>query len=415
MHKQESWSAEKVVLTFVAIVFVLVSGAWGASEQVLYNFTGAPTGMYPLASLVFDGAGNLYGTTADGGNDKACPSSGCGVVFELVPAAGGWTETVIHTFSRRDGAYPAAHLVFDHAGNLYGTTQFGGKNDMGVVFELTPATGGGWTEKVLHSFTSGYDGGQPAAGLAIDAAGNLYGTTEYGGARSKGVAFELLPTSTGWKHKVLHSFGAHGVRPIGGLVLDQAGNLYGTTSEGGNREGHGLVFELTPKASGPWNEIVLYKFQGQPDGGKDGTDPMADLNFDGQGNLYGTTYRGGTHHGRGVIFKLTPSSGGTWTNTILHYAGRKGGCRYRSGLIFDNAGNLYGTATFGGGIGGGVVFRLTPTTSGFWKETVLHSFGGTEDGTEPVGGLVFDTAGNLYGTTVYGGTGGDGTLFEVTR
>lgn len=236
-----------------------------------------------------------------------------------------------------------------------------------------------------------------------------------GGRYLNGVAFELLPTSSGWKHNVLHSFGPHGTLPVGGLVLDHAGNLYGTTSKGGNSLGHGLVFELTPNASGPWNEIVLYKFQGKADGGDDGTEPLGDLIFDAQGNLYGTTLRGGPHHrGRGVIFKLSPSSGGIWTRTILHYAGRKGGYGYRSGLIFDTAGNLYGTAELGGGLVGGVVFRLTPTSKGFWKETVLHSFGNGSGEVLPVGGLVFDTAGNLYGTTEYGGTSNDGTVFEVT-
>jgi uncharacterized repeat protein (TIGR03803 family) len=416
MHNQKSWSAVNAALAIISITLMLVSGAWAATEQVLYNFTGA-TGQYPQAGLIFDRAGNLYGTAAVGGNEKACPGAGCGVVFELMPASGGgWTETVIHTFDRKDGAYPIAPLVFDQAGNLYGTTEAGGKHGYGVVFELMPAIGGGWAEKVLHSFTLGYDGAYPMAGLAIDAAGNLYGTAEEGGQYRNGVAFELLPTSSGWKHNILHSFELHGMRPVGGLVLDSAGNLYGTTSEGGNTAGRGLVFELTPNASGPWNEIVLYKFQGQGHAGHDGAHPYGNLIFDGQGNLYGTTWNGGPHHnGRGVIFKLSPSSGGTWTETILHYAGRKGGYGYRSGLIFDTAGNLYGTGERGGGLSGGVVFRLTPTSKGLWKESVLHSFGsGTGDGVIPAGGLVFDKAGNLYGTTEYGGASNDGTVFELT-
>jgi uncharacterized repeat protein (TIGR03803 family) len=416
MHHPKCWSATKAGLPIVAVTLMLVSGAWAATEQVLYSFT-ATTGQYPQASLIFDGVGNLYGTAAVGGNEKACPGAGCGVVFELTPASGGgWTETVLHTFDSKDGAYPIAPLVFDQAGNLYGTTQSGGQHGYGVVFELTPATGGGWTEKVLHSFTLGYDGAYPMAGLAIDAAGNLYGTAEEGGQYGNGVAFELLPTSSGWRHNILHSFGLHGTRPVGGLVLDHAGNLYGTTSMGGSSYGHGLVFELTPNANGPWNEIVLYKFRGKGHEGDDGAHPFGNLIFDGQGNLYGTTLRGGPHHnGRGVIFKLSPSSGGTWTETILHYGGRKGGYWYHSGLIFDAAGNLYGTAEYGGGLEGGVVFRLTPTSKGFWKESVLHSFGGDSgDGVLPVGGLVFDEAGNLYGTTQFGGTSSDGTVFEVT-
>lgn len=171
MHNQKPRSAAKANLAIVAVTLMLVSSAWAATEQVLYNFTG-PTGQYPQAGMIFDGAGNLYGTAAEGGNDKACRGGGCGVVFELTPSSGGgWTETVIHAFDRRDGEYPTQPLVFDQAGNLYGTTQFGGKHGNGVVFELTPATGGGWTEKVLHSFTGGYDGANPMAGLAIDGAG----------------------------------------------------------------------------------------------------------------------------------------------------------------------------------------------------------------------------------------------------
>jgi uncharacterized repeat protein (TIGR03803 family) len=170
---------------------------------------------------------------------------------------------------------------------------------------------------------------------------------------------------------------------------------------------------MSPTASGPWTETFLYEFQGSRHGGKDGRAPWSELVFDGQGNLYGTTFAGGPHHGRGTIFKLTPSAGG-WTETVLHYGGRKGGYGYRSGLIFDAAGNLYGTAELGAGLGAGAVFRLTPTTSGFWKETVLHSFGSGSDGRLPIAGLILDAAGNLYGTTMGGGTKVVGTVFEVT-
>ncbi len=410
MHKQNSWSAEKVVLVLLSMTVMLVSGARAATEQVLHNFTGA-TGASPYAALIFDGAGNLYGTTLDGGDDKAC-SGGCGVVFELTPASGGtWTQTVIHTFRGKDGANPMAGLVFDKAGNLYGTTRYGGGHDEGVVFELTPASGDGWKEKILHSFYRPYGGELPVAGLVFDAAGNLYGTTLAG---YFGAVYELAPTSSGWTYKVLHTFyGLHGKYLFGGLVLDQAGNLYGTTANGGHKNGGGLVFELTPTASGPWTETVLYEFQGRKRSGKDGRAPVSELVFDKQGSLYGTTSEGGPHHSRGTIFKLTPSSGGGWKETVLHYGGEKGGYGYKSGLIFDAEGNLYGTAAGGGGLGSGTVFRLTPTSSGFWKETVLHSFG-AGDGESPVAKLVFDSAGNLYGTTLGGGTSSDGTVFEVT-
>jgi uncharacterized repeat protein (TIGR03803 family) len=397
------------------MTLILASGAWPATEQVIYSVAADSGGYSPHAGLIFDAAGNLYGTTALGEGGKKCGTE-CGMVFELSPASGGgWTETVLHVFTGNDGSIPIAGLVFDKAGNLYGTTQFGGVHNWGVVFELTPDAGGGWTEKVLHSF-SGPDGQYPSSGLAIDAAGNLYGTAEFGGSRFEGVAFELMPTPTGWKHKVLRNFGLHGIRPYGGLVLDSAGNLYGTTTGGGSSIGAGVVFELTPNTKGVWNEIVLYEFQGGRHGGKDGRYPLAGLVFDGQGNLYGTTAFGGVrHHGRGMIFKLTPSSDGSWKKSVLHYGGHKGGYGYIAALVFDTAGNLYGTATVGGGLGRGVVFRLKPTTSGFWTEEVLHSFGGGSDGAYPYADLIWDTAGNLYGTTTQGGGSYEGgTVFEIT-
>ena len=410
MHIQRSWSAKNAALAIVAITFMLASGAWAATEQVLFNFTGSD-GSNPRSALIIDGAGNIYGTASSGGDTKDC-TSGCGVVFELSPTSGGgWTQTVLHAFNGKDGAYPTAGLVFDKAGNLYGTTFQGGAHNDGVVFELIPGSAH-WTEKVLHTFDLGYRGQFPVAGLIIDGAGNLYGTTEAG---YFGAVFELTPTSSGWTFKVLHSFrGSQGKHLFGKLVLDHAGNLYGTTANGGHGNGGGIVFELTPSASGPWTETVLYEFQGGRHGGKDGREPMSDLVFDGQGNLYGTTFAGGVHaQGRGTIFKLTPSSSG-WTETILHYGGAKGGFGYRSGLIVDASGNLYGTADYGGGFRRGTVFRLTPTATGFWKETVLHSFGGAGDGINPVAGLVRDAAGNLYGTTLGGGTASVGTVFEVT-
>lgn len=397
MYEQEFWSAKKAVLTIVAITFMLVSGAWAATEQVLYSFNGT-TGREPSGGLIFDKAGNLYGATSEGG------AHDLGVVFELTPASGGgWTETVIHSFNGSDGDSPTAPLVFDQEGNLYGTTSRGG-TDYGTVFELTPNADGSWSESVLHSFTGGDDGAFPLPGLAIDPAGNLYGTTYMGGRYKVGVAFELLPTSSGWKHKVLWTFGPKGGKwPQGGLIFDQAGNLYGTTSGGG--KGVGVAFELTSNANGAWKETVLYVFFRRD------SQPVGQLTFDGQGNLYGTT-----NYLYGAIFKLSPTSGGAWKQTILHYGGHKGGYHIFD-LIFDAAGNLYGAAESGGGLGfsGGDVFRLTPTSKGFWKEKVLHSFGSANDGSNPVGGLVFDSAGNLYGVTYHGPSNpNDGTVFEVT-
>ena len=413
MRNKNFWSSQKIRLAIVAQMLILVSGSWAATEQVLASLGSGVTGGHPQGGVIFDSAGNLYGTAAAGGDYKAC-TYGCGVVFELTPSSGGWIQTTIHTFNGKDGDNPAGTLVFDQAGSLYGTTQFGGADNRGVVFELTPTTGGGWTEKVLHSF-AGDDGELPHSGLIMDAAGDLYGTTEFGGSRGQGVAFELLPTSTGWRHKVLRNFGLHGIRPYGGLVLDQMGNLYGTTTGGGNTIGGGVVFELTPNAKGVWNELVLYEFRGRRRGGKDGRYPVAALIFDGQGNLYGTTVFGGvTHHGRGTIFKLTPSTSGPWKETELHYGGRKGGYGYLGALTFDAAGNLYGTAYAGGGNSLGAIFRLEPTKAGFWMEKVIYSFQCCSDGRFPEAGLIRDAGGNLFGTTTDGGTYDDGAVFEIT-
>jgi uncharacterized repeat protein (TIGR03803 family) len=238
-------------------------------------------------------------------------------VFELSPnAGGGWTEKVLHSFKNNgnDGSSSYASLIFDGVGNLYGTTAGGGAKSLGTVFELRPKTGGGWTEKLLHSFIdSGKDGYYPEAGLIFDASGNLYGTTAFGGSGSCtdgcGTVFELTPkTGGGWTEKILHNLnnnGKDGYYPFArGLIFDGAGNLYGTTESGGSgscRDGCGTVFELTPKTGGGWTEKVLYNFKNNS---RDGRKPGAGLIFDASGNLYGTTYGGG--HGGGTVFEITP-------------------------------------------------------------------------------------------------------------
>ena len=369
-------------------------------------------GGYCAAGLILDAAGNLYGTTQYGGSDDR------GVVFKLTPGVdGSWTERVLHSFGT-DGAEPVAGLIFDAAGNLYGTTEVSGKVGGGVVFKLTPKADGTWTESVLHNFgVSHKDGTNPAAGLIFDADRNLYGTTLNGGAAEFGTVFRLTRDADGsWKEKVLYSF-AGGIKdgggPEAGLIFDTTGNLYGTTNAGGaNNEG--TVFKLMPQADGSWKEKVLYSFIG---GIKDGGGPSAGLIFDTAGNLFGTTAGGGAY-GRGVVFQLTPNSNGSWKEKLLHQftAGKDGGYP-NAGLIFDHAGNLYGTTTYGGpnDCAGscGVVFRLAPRSKSGWRETVLHTFSG-RPGANPVAGVIFDAAGNLYGTT-HGDTYNTfGSVFEIT-
>jgi uncharacterized repeat protein (TIGR03803 family) len=403
-------------------VALLVTSTWAATnwkEKVLHNFGNGTDGDYLYGGLISNAAGNLYGTTYQGG------TFGHGTVFELTPAAGGgWTEQVLHSFGNgTDGAYLYGGLILDAAGNLYGTTYVGGTYGHGTVFELTPTAGGGWTELVLYSFcsqTNCTDGGFPRdGGLIFDAVGNLYGVTTEDGAYGGGTVFELTPTAGGgWTEQVLHSFSSYpgdGAGPYGSLIFDKNGNLYGTT-QGGGTFSNGTVFELTPTAGGGWTETVLHSFNNN---GADGFHPADGVIFDTAGNLYGTTlddgYFGcprGTYCG--TVFELTPKAGGGWTEQVLHrFNGTDGDIP--SGLIFDAVGNLYGPTADGGDYGGGTVFELTPTADGGWTETVLHSFGNSGTGAVvPVGDLIFDAAGNLYGTSEGGGTYGGGTVFELT-
>jgi len=397
---------------------LFVTGACAA--EVLHNFFGnREDGSNPEGSLIFDAAGNLYGTTAYGGPDI---DKKHGTVFELTPNAdGSWTKKDLHDFGRDpDGVSPVASLVFDSAGNLYGTTITGGHDlTSGIVFELMPNGDGSWTENILRFFfPDGPRGSAPADGLIFDSMGNLYGTTTTGSLT--GVVFELKPKAGGtWTEKVLHSFsgGNQGSFPYAGLILDAAGNLYGTTA-GTLRIGediidYGTVFELMPSAGGGWDFKILHEFKND---GKDGFTPVAGLTFDADGNLYGTTYGGG-NFGGGTAFELTPNADGTWTEKILHKFKNDGkdGYSVRGGLTFDSAGSLYGTTVAGGSDNMGTVFKLTPTAEGRWTEKIVHNFKNDgKDGNAPFAGVIIDASGNLYGTTRTGGTHNGGTVFKIT-
>jgi uncharacterized repeat protein (TIGR03803 family) len=266
-------------------------GTW--TENVLYRFSG-PDGGDPLASLIFDATGNLYGTTADGG------ASDAGTVFKLTPNSDGtWTESVLHSFSGPDGGTPYAGLIFDAAGNLYGTTSSGGAGGGGVVFELTPNSHGSWKEHVLHAFKGEKDGATPYASLTFDPAGNLYGTTYSGGAHKNGVVFKL---DSNHKFTVIHAFNKDGANPYAGLTLDAAGNLYGTTVNGASNNG-GVVFKLAPRQGGGWAySVVLPVFQGTP-----GLNPHGTPVLDKAGHLYGTTLNcANGEKCRGIAFEVTP-------------------------------------------------------------------------------------------------------------
>jgi uncharacterized repeat protein (TIGR03803 family) len=330
-------------------------GSW--TEKVLYYFcslTGCRDGIFPgNASLIFDTAGNLYGTTNGGG----------GVVFKLTPNSdGSWTESVLHAFTDSlDGSEPSG-LIFDTAGNLYGTTENGGVGAAGTVFKLTPNKDGSWTEIVLYSFTGGDDGLDPSGGVIMDTMGNLFGTTTSGGTQGRGNVFQLTPGSDGsWTESTLYSFtgGAHhdGDHPSAGLTFDTAGNIYGTTESGGSK-GFGTAFQLTKNSNGGWEESVLHNFEDDP-----AACPQATMIFDAMGSLYGTTVSGcNFDHGHGAVFELTPQSGGGWEYRIVHAFENKPAAHAFDRLVLDSAGNLYGTTRdCGSGYKcKGVAFEITP-------------------------------------------------------
>jgi uncharacterized repeat protein (TIGR03803 family) len=416
-----TWAASLLII----VILILATSTLAQSKyKTLHRFSGngrGKNGLRPMASLIFDNAGNLYSTTPSGG------AYGHGTVFELTHNPdGSWTESVLYSFCSitncSDGGRPEAGLIFDQAGNLYGTTYEGGSAyfSAGTVFKLSPKVDGGWTESVLHTFcsvTNCRDGEHPSASLIFDQTGNLYGTTQYGGSVADGVVFELTPHAGSWSERVLYNFCSLAVCSDGGgpyarLIFDQAGSLYGTGSVGGGNN-CGVVFELTHTARGRWKEQVLHQFNYS-----DGCEPVAGVVFDQAGNLYGTTWVGGDSFS-GVAFRLTQNQDGSWKEKVLHtFTGGKDGYGPIGGLTFDQTGTLYGTAEAGGkmdtcrGSGCGVVFKLSPNSKGNWKETVLHNFVELP-GAYPLAALIFDASGKMYGTTE-GDTASYGSVFEIT-
>jgi uncharacterized repeat protein (TIGR03803 family) len=392
----------------LVLAIVLVSTARAQPKfRILHT---VPGGLF--SGLTFDAKGNLYGVTGAGGDDNH------GTIFELAPGEHGWTLTTLHGFNGQDGGSPNGGLVFDAAGNFYGTALGGrGLQDGGVVYEVMRKANG-WTFDVLYEFCLQYhcpDGGTPQSGVILDTSGNLYGTTAGGGEHGDGIVFELTSGSGGWDEMIVHSFNyADGASPYAALISDKAGDLYGTTFSGG-AYGGGSVFRLKRASSGEWNERVLYSFCANGFPCKDGLGPYAGVVLDGSGNLYGTTEQGGgntcgeTHCG--TVYSLTPTQSGHWKHTMLYAFPNPGdGTFPTGGVIIDKAGNLYG-ATVAGGIGGcsggcGVAYKLAPEAGGKWKYTVLHRFDGS-DGAQPLGGLIFDREGNLYGTAY-------SVVFEIT-
>jgi len=340
------------------------------------------------------------------------------VALTTVPTASATPRlTVIYTFALfGDGNSPQAALIVDATGALIGTTYAGGDFNVGTAFKLAPsATGRRWKKTELRSFGNG-KGDNPAAALIAGPDGTLYGTTEFGGAFGKGTVFSLTPPPLGtkrWKLTVLHSFaGTDGERPVAGLIMDAEGALYGTTRFGGTAA-KGTVFRLTPPAEGEtrWKQRVLHSFLG----GTDGEEPYASLIADQNGVLYGTTFYGGASSG--TVFKLAPPAPGKkrWKITILHsFSGNEGNRPYAR-LVAGPDGTLYGTTYYGGTAGDGTVFSLTPPQAGLsqWTLKTLYDFAGGVNGARPYAGLIRDQAGALFGTTYLGGASDMGTVFRL--
>ncbi|HTS36455.1 MAG TPA: choice-of-anchor tandem repeat GloVer-containing protein [Candidatus Solibacter sp.] len=409
----------QLCLALVALSVLLSTAVWAQySELTAHNFGAvANDALNPTTGLVEDSAGNLYGTAAQGG-------LGFGAAYELSPAhGGGYNETLIYLFAGgTDAAQPSGSLIIDASGNLYGVSQAGGANNRGTVYELSPSTGG-WTEKILYSFQGNSDGQSPTGSVTFDKNGNLYGTTLQGGGSSNcfqgcGTVFIMTPTSTGWVEKPIVGFsgGSDGGAPSGNLLIDINLNVYGTTLEGGvvNSNcpvGCGLVFRLVPQLT-YWRMSRLFTFQG----GGSGSGPSG-LAFDALGNLYGDTSLGGpictVDVGCGVVYQLTPAVG-QWKQRILHaFTGRLDGAQ-PAGVAFDSLGNLFGTTNYGNVGNNGIVWELTPTTSGPWTLTRIYSFGHGFSGARPDAGVIVDANGNLFGTTSAGGASGRGTAFTLT-
>lgn len=397
------------VVGTLAALFILMQASRAYAQdtyKILHPFDWAAL---PSGALTLDAKGDLYGTTEQGGQDnKANCSRGCGTVYELVPGTDGvWTTKFLYIFpGGRDGYDPNGGMIFDKAGNLYGTTASWALFELAAntngswtysvipgcaargltldspgnlygsgcnsVFRLAPHADGSWTETTLHSFSDAAKGKTPNGELIFDQAGNLYGTTAIGGDLSGGTL------------------------------------------------GCGVVFELSPGSGDSWTETVLYTFVCSTDGGEtDGAYPNAGLAIDSVGNLYGTTAQGGDRHcgyanaGCGIAFKLAPNPGGAWKETVLHrFTGGWDGAGPQGPLVLDKVGNLYGTSEIGGATGFGAVYELSMSSGGNWTENVLHSFLGYAIGT--LAPVIFDPSGNLYGTAYEGGIDNHGLVFEIT-
>jgi uncharacterized repeat protein (TIGR03803 family) len=395
-------------------VIALLATAAAATENILYNFAGDEDGEYADTGVVLDSAGNIYGVTIEGGAHSS------GTVWRITASG---EHTVLYNFGGgADGSEPYKGVTLDAAGNLYGTTVAGGDNacdgGCGVVYKLTKS-GGTWKQTVLHAFTGGADGSGAGSPLILDKHGNIYGMTPAGGVSGGcfgmgcGVVFRLAPDGTGkYSFRVLHTFtgDTDGFGGSAGRLLLRHGRIFGVATQGG-ANGWGVAFEMTPTPTGEWKFQTIYAFGGMPDAGS----PYGGLIADKSGNLYGTTYFGGTN-GFGSVYRLE-RNGTSWTEAVLYsFQGGADGDSPLSTLAFDGAGNLFGTTSLDGDpdCACGTIFELSPASGG-WTETVVHVFtGASGDGAFPYPGVVRAPSGTFYGAARNGGSNDDGAIFTVT-
>ncbi len=402
----------RFVVGILAITIPVSPAAQAQTFRVIHTFAGGADGAIPLAGLISDRAGNLYGTAGGGGKTSgSCGSFGCGTAFRLKSSASGWTLTPLYVFQGgMDGANPEARMVLATSGVLFGTTAYGGGNrcnntTCGTAFSLRPSAAAcktalcGWDETVLYRFLGSPYAGVPTGGpLVFDQAGNLYGVAGYG-STGYGTIYELTSSGGTWSEVDL----AEADNSSSGVVFDNAGSLYGT-NEG---QGYGGIFQLVHSGSG-WNWNQLYSIINVPE---DGALTYGGVILDGAGNIYGSTVEAGPGNG-GTVFELSAAS---WNFEVLY--GFNDGTGPEESLTMDSAGNLYGTTWGGGTYSSGTVFKLSPSANG-WVYSNLYDFTGGSDGAHPVSNVVLDAQGNLYGTASHGGSGscnnGCGVVWEIT-
>ena len=396
--------------------------------HVLHSFSGTD-GALPGAAVLVGVGGALFGTTEAGGVKNL------GTAYELAPSGSGYVETILHSFvgGALDGAEPVAPVVADASGNLYGTTPGGGvqlaarhcahsqyAQGCGILFTLTPSASG-YTERTMYRFMGGRGGRLPYGALVVAGSGTLEGTTMWGGAGGYGTVFNL----TSGKADIMYSFAAaaggaatfpDGALPAGAVALSGNGTFYGTAPFGGTTNcllnpgtNCGVVYGLAPAGS-KYDYSTLHSFGG----GSDGAYPQGGVVMDAQGALYGTTELGGTAN-LGTVFKLTPGSSGAYVETVIHaFQGGDDGALPLATVVVDEKGVLYGTTSSGGDANAGTIFKLTPSGSGY-TERVVYAFTGGSDGAQPVAALALDKAGVLYGTALGGGAYAAGTVFALQQ